>query len=168
MALQGIRITRRAQNAIEMLTTYGWAILVIAIALAALFALGVLNPQNIVGTTCVINQAFQCSNVHLSSSGLLFFTLLQDQYQSVNITGIGCSENSSNEHVLAPNALPSTRSYMPGGNETNFTAQCYAASGTFSGSIGSILNATLYINYTYANSQFPYSVTGKVLARVDR
>lgn len=35
----------KAQAALEYLTTYGWAILIIAVALAALYSLGVLNPS---------------------------------------------------------------------------------------------------------------------------
>ena len=167
MHVAGTDYEMRAQNAIELLITYGWAILIIAIALAALFYFGVFNPQNSVGTSCIINQAFQCSNIQLSTSGLLTFTLLQDGYQQVNITGIGCSENSSNEHILAPNALPATRVYMPEGNESNLTVQCYGASTSkFSGNVGTILNATLYINYISDLGDFPYSSTGKVITRV--
>ncbi len=36
----------RLQSAMEYLMTYGWAILIIAIVLAALFSLGVFNPIN--------------------------------------------------------------------------------------------------------------------------
>ncbi|MCL5680348.1 MAG: hypothetical protein M1465_03355 [Candidatus Marsarchaeota archaeon] len=36
---------KKAQSAMEYLMTYGWAILIIAIVLAALYSLGVFNPQ---------------------------------------------------------------------------------------------------------------------------
>ncbi|MCL4373435.1 MAG: LamG domain-containing protein [Candidatus Marsarchaeota archaeon] len=39
---------RKAQSAMEYLMTYGWAILIISIALAALFTLGVFNPYTFV------------------------------------------------------------------------------------------------------------------------
>ncbi|MEM4839822.1 MAG: hypothetical protein QXX90_03915, partial [Candidatus Micrarchaeaceae archaeon] len=35
----------RSQSAMEYLMTYGWAILIIAVVLAALFELGVFNPM---------------------------------------------------------------------------------------------------------------------------
>ncbi len=38
---------RRAQSAMEYLMTYGWAILIIAVVLAALFSLGVFNTANL-------------------------------------------------------------------------------------------------------------------------
>ncbi|MCL5428142.1 MAG: hypothetical protein M1321_03090 [Candidatus Marsarchaeota archaeon] len=155
----------RGQNAIELLAVYGWAIIVISIALAALFYLGVLSPSGSVPTSCVINQAFQCSNVRLSTSGILTFTLLQNHYAQVNITGIGCSEDPSNYHILAPNAIPATRVYMPLGNETNYTVQCYNSAGEISGGIGLVLNATLYINYVDDLGGFSYSATGSVITK---
>ncbi|MCL4371839.1 hypothetical protein M1373_00795 [Candidatus Marsarchaeota archaeon] len=45
----------------EYLMTYGWAILIIAIVLAALFSLGVFSSASLVGTTCLPNSGFLCS-----------------------------------------------------------------------------------------------------------
>lgn len=165
MPVDLIKKTTNAQSAIEMLTTYGWAIIVIGLALSMLFYFGVLNPKGAVGTTCVINDAFQCSNLLLSTNGILSFTLLQDKYAQVNITGIGCSENVSNEHILPPNSIPVSRIYMPEGNESNFTVQCYTQTGVFNGAIGTFLNATLYINYINDIGGFPYSSSGPVVIK---
>ncbi len=41
----GFRQSFRSQSAMEYLMTYGWAILIIAVVLAALFELGVFNPM---------------------------------------------------------------------------------------------------------------------------
>ena len=38
-------MNRKSQSAMEYLMTYGWAILVVLIALGALFYLGVFNPK---------------------------------------------------------------------------------------------------------------------------
>ncbi len=51
----------KAQSAMEYLMTYGWAILIIAIVMVALFALGVFNPP--VSTTCEAVSGYQCSAV---------------------------------------------------------------------------------------------------------
>ena len=40
---------RRAQSAMEYLMTYGWAVLIIAVVLGALYQLGVFNPNNLSG-----------------------------------------------------------------------------------------------------------------------
>jgi hypothetical protein len=41
---------KKAQSAMEYLMTYGWAILIVIIVAAALYALGVFNPQTYVGS----------------------------------------------------------------------------------------------------------------------
>ena len=45
--------TRKGQTAMEYLMTYGWAILIIIIVAAALFALGVFNPGTFTQSTAV-------------------------------------------------------------------------------------------------------------------
>jgi hypothetical protein len=42
---------KKAQSAMEYLMTYGWAILIVIIVAAALYALGVFNPATFTGTT---------------------------------------------------------------------------------------------------------------------
>src|SRR5271157_6101508 len=70
--------TKRAQSAMEYLMTYGWAILIIAVVLGALFALGFFNSANLApkvpagscqvyrpngpGTTSFINLEGTCNN----------------------------------------------------------------------------------------------------------
>ncbi|MGC9190792.1 MAG: hypothetical protein ACP5FR_02670 [Candidatus Micrarchaeia archaeon] len=53
---------KKAQSAMEYLMTYGWAILIIAIVLAALFSLGVFSSSSFTGTVCVASSGFLCSN----------------------------------------------------------------------------------------------------------
>ncbi len=52
----------KAQSAMEYLMTYGWAILIIAIVLAALYVLGVFNGSAFVGTTCTATSGALCTS----------------------------------------------------------------------------------------------------------
>ena len=52
----------KAQSAMEYLMTYGWAILIIAVVLGALFALGVFNSTSLIGTSCVALSGYYCTN----------------------------------------------------------------------------------------------------------
>ena len=56
---------KRGQAAMEFLTTYGWAILIIVIVLAALIWLGVFNVQNKVVDSCSIQPELACDPVRL-------------------------------------------------------------------------------------------------------
>ena len=57
----GDMTTHKAQSAMEYLMTYGWAILIIAIVLAALYSLGIFSSGSLIGTTCIANSGFLCS-----------------------------------------------------------------------------------------------------------
>lgn len=50
----------------EYLMTYGWAILIIAVVMVALFALGILGG-NPLGTQCLPQPGFECTNPVLSA-----------------------------------------------------------------------------------------------------
>ena len=52
----------KAQSAMEYLMTYGWAILIIAVVLGALFSLGVFSSSNLLGTACIAYSGFECQN----------------------------------------------------------------------------------------------------------
>ncbi len=52
----------KAQSAMEYLMTYGWAILIIAIVLAALYILGVFNGSAFIGTTCTATSGALCTS----------------------------------------------------------------------------------------------------------
>ncbi len=66
----------KAQSAMEYLMTYGWAILIIAVVLGALFQLGVFSGGSLVGSACIAAPGFYCQNAALTntaaSNGLEF------------------------------------------------------------------------------------------------
>ena len=53
----------KAQSAMEYLMTYGWAILIIAVVLGALFSLGVFSGSSLLGTSCVASSGYLCSGL---------------------------------------------------------------------------------------------------------
>ncbi len=63
---------RSAQSAMEYLMTYGWAILIIAVVLAALFELGVFNGSNLGPQACIAQAGFVCENPIYTTQGIGF------------------------------------------------------------------------------------------------
>jgi hypothetical protein len=51
---------REGQAALEFLTTYGWAFLVILVMIGALAYFGVLNPSKLLPSRCVFSPELQC------------------------------------------------------------------------------------------------------------
>jgi hypothetical protein len=57
---------RKAQAAMEFLMTYGWAILVVLVAIAALAYFGVLNPGRFLPESCTIGAGVACQDFRVS------------------------------------------------------------------------------------------------------
>jgi len=55
----------KAQSAMEYLMTYGWAILIIAVVLGALFSLGVFSGSSLIGNACIAGPGFLCNQMTL-------------------------------------------------------------------------------------------------------
>jgi len=58
---------RKAQAALEFLTTYGWAFLVILVMIGALAYFGVLNPDRFLPKRCNFGQEFRCTDSGISN-----------------------------------------------------------------------------------------------------
>lgn len=77
---------RKGQGAMEYLMTYGWALLVIVIVGAALFALGILNPATYQQKTCSGFQYFTYVDHKLNTTALVIS--LRNANQRINLTSI--------------------------------------------------------------------------------
>ena len=76
----------KAQSAMEYLMTYGWAILVIAVIITVLFALGLFNGVS-APTSCVAQLGYTCANPSYTSN-VVSFTFGQSTgryYYAVNV-----------------------------------------------------------------------------------
>ena len=71
------KASAKAQSAMEYLMTYGWAILIVAVVLGALYSLGVFNGAAFLGTSCIAASGFYCTNPTLSTGGVLTVTIGQ-------------------------------------------------------------------------------------------
>ena len=67
----------KAQSAMEYLMTYGWAILIIAVVLALLSAIGVFGGGGGGPNACIAAPGFSCTNPSYTSNGVSV-TLVQD------------------------------------------------------------------------------------------
>ncbi len=86
-------MNKKSQAAMEFLMTYGWAILVVLAAIAALAYFGVLSPEKFLPEKCLIETGFTCisSKIESTQSTIIF----QNGYgRSVIIDSVaigGCS-----------------------------------------------------------------------------
>ena len=61
-------INKKGQAAMEFLMTYGWALLVVLIAIGALASFGVLNPGQFLPETCTVAPGISCIDFSASDT----------------------------------------------------------------------------------------------------
>ena len=70
---RSLKNSRSSQAALEFLTTYGWAFLVILIMISALAYFGILSPSKILPERCTFSSQFACVDFIISGSGATKF-----------------------------------------------------------------------------------------------
>ena len=88
-----LKFSRKSQAAMEFLMTYGWAILVVLAAIAALAYFGVLSPEKFLPEKCLLETGFTCISSKITSSDSTI-VLSNSQGRSIIIDNIeigGCS-----------------------------------------------------------------------------
>ncbi len=132
----------RSQSAMEYLMTYGWAILIVAVVLGALYSLGIFNGANFLGGTCVASPGYLCSNPLLATDGTLSLTY---GYQGPNVTvaGFACTNTTT-----APSSFTSSgSSNLEPGQEESVSVSCPLSS---SATIGTSYSGYLWVEYDQA------------------
>ena len=154
----------KSQSAVEYLMTYGWAILIIAVALGALYFLGFLNPSGFVNQQCLLPSGLSCTILQMTTSGVLKINLFQTTSSQINITAIGC--NSNNTFANSVPYSTGNQITLPPGTNTTLTVQCYSGPSSFSSSVGSTFLGYVLINYTEPFvAGFPHTASGKIISK---
>ena len=78
---------RRSQAAMEFLMTYGWAILVVLAAIAALAYFGVLSPEKFLGEQCIVEPGLACTSSKVEPAKITL-VLAQNKGKTITIDSI--------------------------------------------------------------------------------
>jgi len=149
-------MTLKTQSAMGYLMTYGWAIVVIAVVIAALFSLGLFNTANGgISSTCEPVYGYLCSNLALASNGMLSATIGSSLYALSNVQS-GCGTVTS-----SPTSWTATQGNVLANLPTPVTFSCPITSNT----LGSSYTETLWIEYTQ-NGQTQTAKIGTAVVKV--
>ncbi|MDE1850221.1 MAG: hypothetical protein KGH54_00295 [Candidatus Micrarchaeota archaeon] len=168
----------KIQSAMEYLMTYGWAILIIAVVLGALFSLGIFNSGSLLGTSCVAAPGFLCQNPVLGTNGNLSVTIGQSTGSTFYNIGLGCASTATAAGLPNPtgslvqiatsgaaNTLPANQAnanaaltasilQQVSGQTTSISAlKCFGtnANAITGPSIGTTFSGGLWMNYTISS-----------------
>jgi len=155
--------SKKAQSAMEYLMTYGWAILIILIAIGALFYLGVFSPST--PNVCQFNSPFMCiggdvlANEEGATGDTLKFTIgVQAGISTPTVTAInlGGEDIKDNCGTLT----------LTAGSETTITCTAPAEPATdYYTSAGDKFSGT--VDFSYEGSAGPHTVSGTFSGTVE-
>jgi uncharacterized protein (UPF0333 family) len=137
----GQMVQKKGQAAMEFLMTYGWALLVVLIAIGALAFFGVLNPSKFLPNSCSLAPGFACTDFKATATGNSIIVILQN--------GLGENLNSVTLSVANPNPTCTTTFAPPNtavadGGTQQFTISCGGTGWT----AGTKFKSDLRISYT--------------------
>lgn len=145
----------------EYLITYSWAIIIIAVTLAALYALGLFNPSAFVSNQCIFPADFSCLSGFFYANGTLNINFEQSTTSAINITAIGCNTGgvATNMTVFSPG------NYIPVGGNLSLSTKCYSNGTIFTSQPGILYKGYVLINYTNLQSGFQHTLQGKIIEK---
>ncbi len=142
-------VERKGQAAMEFLMTYGWALLVVLVAIGALAFFGVLNPGQFLPSSCTITPGIACTDFQATTSTIV-----------VNLQN-GMGEKLTSLFVSAPGCTSSGSADLLDGAEAQHTLTSCA-----NGASGDKLKADLTVSYTSA-SGLTHKKVGQIVTQVE-
>jgi hypothetical protein len=159
---------RRAQSGIDFIISYGFALLVIAIAIFVMLKSNLLS-SGVTPDTCYPAQPFLCISDILFSNGTMYVVFAQATGGTMNVIGIACATSTNslgdypaygNTNVLGYSALPSAYPANTLANGMTIYSDnasrivpvyCYGAQGVIHAPKGTAYGGYIWINYTLTN-----------------
>lgn len=164
--------TLRSQAAIDYMTSYGIALLVVVLAVYIVLSLGVFNLSS-APLQCVAAPGFGCSAVAITTTGNMTVTITQATGAALNVQGVACStqENATNNlpaygNIHVVDKIEETATFywgfdhinqMPSGSSYTFQPTCWSSTGINTGNLGQVTTGYIWINYT--NPEVPTPAT---------
>ncbi|MCW6159773.1 MAG: hypothetical protein LVQ95_01635 [Candidatus Micrarchaeales archaeon] len=155
----------KQQSAIDFMTSYGVAMLIVVIAAYVVLRLGIFTG-NVAQPVCTSASSFSCGALSLSTNGTVTFVLTQAVGGTIDIVGVACSSGINtagtgpaygNINVLnysdAPQYYPSTALQsglqMYSGSSKTIRIGCWGPFGQSKENLGNSYTGYIWINYTY-------------------
>jgi hypothetical protein len=152
---------RKAQAAMEYLMTYGWAILIVIIVAAAMYALGIFNPATWTGTrtTGFPNIGVPGDWQYNGSNGEMSEILRNGLGSAITISSVTATCNTSAGEYGVSFVPSGSGSLSPG------LARTYVANGTVKCDVlsdGASFSVKLKVDYTPQGKSFSATDTGTI------
>ena len=141
---------KKGQAALEFLMTYGWAILVVLVAIGALAFFGVLSPDKFLPAKCTLQPGLACID-HQVTPGVISVVVKNGYGSDITVTDVRAEKCGD----IQPAAK------LVNGQQLRYDITCTSAVS------GSKYSGILNITYTNADSGLTRSNLGNIVGKVE-
>jgi len=147
-------VFKKGQAALDFLMTYGWAIALVVIIAAVLFAMGVFDTSNFIGSKAAGFSGVAVSSWNLNSAGGMQIKVSNQVGKKIEIQNITAKvgtleSNNTTKHNLTT------------GEATTFDFSGFGAA-----NVGNSYTSVVTIIYKELDSGFLYTTTGTLTGKV--
>lgn len=149
----------KAQAGLDYLMTYGWALLIIVLVIAMLFAMGIFDVGSFLGNRSAGFGDVRPIAWRIDNSGNFTLKLQNNAGVSVNVTNITASLG-----IISISTNNTTSVFLPSGQQSGTIVV-----GNFSNvttPVGSLYSMRLSIQYVDMGTNFTYTNSGTLTGRV--
>ena len=157
---------KKAQAAMEFLMTYGWAILVVLIAIGALAYFGVLNPSRFLPRSCTLAPGLACDEFLVDDTGNTVTLIIRNGLgESIDFSAIGVDTNLDGDTGDATDCAPiDTASIGDGALSPNIVITCPDAQ---VGAVGDRFRGDIIGTYTLSGGTLVHTMSGSITTEVE-
>jgi hypothetical protein len=141
----------KSQAAMEFLMTYGWAILVVLVAIGALAYFGVLSPDKFLPAKCQLPAGIACTDFKIDSSASTIDVVLRN----------GLGFDTTGVTVAVKDCTTSPSASLANGAQATFTATVCTLTG------GSKFSSDVNVTYTNADTSLTHTIQGTITGRAE-
>ncbi|MBI4144801.1 hypothetical protein HY493_01185 [Candidatus Woesearchaeota archaeon] len=144
---------KKGQAAMEFLMTYGWAILVVLAAIAALAYFGVLSPDRFLPEKCTLPSGLACLDSTLTTSGA---TIVVQNSLGFGMSNVTLSLSDTAATCVASSAVTAT---INNGEQATFTIACTPT-------LNAKYKGTLSASYINSDTGLAHTLSGELIKKV--
>jgi len=156
---------RKGQAALEFLTTYGWAFIVILVMIGALAYFGVLSPSKVTPSRCIIESGFSCEDFKITTTGI-DISLVNGRGEGLTINYVNVTSDVVTLGACTSPAInPAPGSNIPDAGTITITCPL-AVAGSLDSSKGDKVKFEFSVNYKMAKGTYNQTFGGSIYGAV--
>ncbi|MFH1770385.1 MAG: hypothetical protein ABH828_02395 [archaeon] len=155
--------SKKGQAALEFLTTYGWAFLVILVMIGALAYFGVLNPKKFIPPSCTIAAPFLCED-HLIQTDTVTLKI-RNGNEPVTVNAVYLTNQDQGENVTVNTFSLCTSNVCSAGEVSDLTLDISPTTALTIGNKQKLLVSIVYYK-TSSGSAYTKIAEGELIGTI--